>query len=130
MSLTPRVQCRTAAEPWFNRVIGREGWQIQKPARRIFRPSVVADIDQPRTLVVALGLSGASPHQGFSRFPPFTFHRLARSPIRRRSSRKPNLAPRQHRLQTPKDNRERLPIIRNARFGLLAASDAIDEMFE
>jgi hypothetical protein len=52
---------------------------------------------------------------------PATFHRLP--------SRKPNLALRQHRLKTPKHNRERLPIILDTRLGLLAPIQAIDKMF-
>jgi hypothetical protein len=43
------------------------------------------------------------------------------------ASLKPNLALRQHRLQTPKHNRERFPIILNTRLGLLAPVQAIDE---
>ena len=56
-----------------------------------------------------------------------TFHL---SPPRPLASCKPNLALRQHRLQTPKHNRERLPIILNTRLRLLAPVEAIDEMFE
>jgi len=58
---------------------------------------------------------------------PFTFHL---SPPRPLASCKPHLALRQHRLQTPKHNRERLPIILNTRLRLLAPVEAIDEMFE
>jgi hypothetical protein len=60
---------------------------------------------------------------------PFTFHLSPRRPSLH-ASRKPNLALRQHRLQTPKHDRERLPIILNSRLGLLAPVQAIDEMFE
>jgi hypothetical protein len=110
---TLRVQCRIAAEPLFNRVISREGWQIQKAARRGFRPTIVTDLEPPLTLVSLWVFREPHP-PGF------------RAPVASQT----NLHLLQHRLQTPKHHSERFAIIFDARLGLLAASDAVDEMFE
>jgi hypothetical protein len=62
LSLTPRMQGRSAAEPFFYRVFALRGVATQEAARRVFRPNIVTRIDPLITLSMALGLSGASPH--------------------------------------------------------------------
>jgi len=59
MSLTPRVQGRSAAEPLSYRVIAPRGVASQGAARRVFRPNIVTLIDPLITLLMLLGLSGA-----------------------------------------------------------------------
>ena len=83
MSLTPRMQGRSAAEPLFYRVIGPRGVASQEAAPtsqvddlkawrsielltridpRVFRLNIVAR-SRGATLLMSLGLSRASPHQ-------------------------------------------------------------------